>query len=123
MNITHSAITSPLFALVKSLEIDVCFGDDSWTERIEIWQDMADMTHFRCRFWELEYMRLTPSFPQDSHGQPAHVTDDRLLVERGFTGQTVTLNPFHAADVDAAVAIALSDLKRFLQHVTEEPVQ
>lgn len=123
MKVTHAAVTSSVFSLVKLLEVDLSGGDDSWTERIEIWEDTEDSTRFRCRFWQSEPFRLTPSFPRNEQGQPAHHTDDILLVERNFTGQTVTLEPFPAANVDAAVAIALGDLKRFIEHTTKEPVQ
>lgn len=123
MKLIHRSVTSSVFSLVRVVEVDLAFGDDSWTERIEIWQDTEDSTRFRCRFWELEPFRLIPSFPQDQQGHPINQTDDTLLVERALTGQTVTLEPFHAASVERAVAIALDDLRRFIEHTTEEAVR
>jgi hypothetical protein len=72
MTISHSAITSPTFELVKTVELDIRFGDDSWSIRIELLQAREAMDHFRCHVWELELFRLTPAFPQDENGLPAH---------------------------------------------------
>ena len=123
MKMIHSAITSAIFTLARVVEVDLALGEESWSERIEIWQDSEDSTRFRCRFWETEPFRLIPSFPRDEQGEPAHQTEDTLLVERSLTGQGITLEPFHAATIEEAVTIALGDLRRFIEHATEEAVQ
>jgi hypothetical protein len=35
MKITHSAITSPVFELVKTVEVDLALGDEMWPTRFQ----------------------------------------------------------------------------------------
>lgn len=78
-------MTSPVFELVKVVEVDIRMGEDfSWTTRIEIFRDTEPSGLYRCRAWESELFRLTPSFPRDEDEKPAHVTDDTILVARGI---------------------------------------
>jgi hypothetical protein len=84
MKISHSAIKSPIYELVKTVELDIRFGDDSWLIRIELLPHTEAKGRFRCHVWERELFRLTPRFPQDESGQPARVSDDALMVDRGI---------------------------------------
>jgi hypothetical protein len=122
MKISHSAITSSIFELVKTVELDIRFGDNSWSIRIELLQATEVKDHFRCHVWELELFRLTPTFPQDENGQPARISDDMLMVDRGIVGSRIAYpkEDIIAADVDAALAIVLDDLKQYLMRVTGE---
>jgi hypothetical protein len=122
MKISHSAITSSIFELVKTVELDIRLGDDSWSIRIELLQDAEAKDHFRCHVWELELFRLTPTFPQDEMGQPAHTSDDVAMVDRGIPRSRIAYprEDIIAADVDAALRIVLDDLKQYLKHVTGE---
>ncbi|HEX8161301.1 MAG TPA: hypothetical protein VF538_05485 [Pyrinomonadaceae bacterium] len=122
MKVTHSAITSSVFELVKTVEVDVQLGDDSWSTRVELLRDTEKADHFRCHVWELELHRLIPSFPRDDNDQPAHITDAPIFVERGIAHSRVKY-PFEdiiAPDVDSALGIVVKDLKRFLEHATGE---
>ena len=120
MKVIHSAITSSVFELVKTVEVDIQLGEDAWTTRIELLRDTEKSDHFRCRAWELELHRLTPSFPRDDRNQPAHITDAPILVERGIAHSRINypLEDIIAPDVESALEIVVSDLKRFLEHVT-----
>jgi hypothetical protein len=122
MKVIHSAVTSPVYELVKTVEVDIRLGDDSWTTRVELLRDTEKSDHFRCRVWELELHRLTPSFPRDENDLPAHVTDSPIFVERGIAHSRIKypLEEIVAPDADAALRIVLDDLKRFLEHVTGE---
>lgn len=124
MRLDHSAVTSSVFALVKTVELDIQLGDDSvgkWTARIEIFQDTEKPDHFRCHYWELESFRLTPTLPMDESGQPREITDDGLMVERHFPQRQVDYGDFVASSTDAALAIVITGLKTRLEHVTGEP--
>src|SRR5215475_13377140 len=116
MKISHPAITSSVFESAKTVELDIQFGDNSWSIRIELLQDTEVKDHFRCHVWELELFRLTPTFPQDKNGQPAQVSDDALMVDRGIPHSRIAYptEDIVAADADAALAIVLDDLKRYL---------
>jgi hypothetical protein len=122
MKISHSAITSSIFELVKTVELDIRLGDNSWSIRIELLQATEAKDHFRCHVWELEMFRLTPTFPQDERGQPSHISDDALMVDRGIVGSRIAYptEDIVAVDVDAALAIVLDDLKQYLERVTGE---
>jgi hypothetical protein len=122
MKLTHSSITSSVFELVKTVEVDIRFGEDSWTTRIELLRDTEKSDHFRCHVWELEFHRLTPSFPRDENNEPAHITDARIFVERGIAHSRINypLEDIIASDIDSALEVAVSDLKKFLEHVTGE---
>lgn len=124
MKISHSAITSSVFELIKTLELDVQLNDGSWSIRIELFRDTETKGRFRCHVWELELFRLTPTFPQGKDNEPAHISDDVLMVDRGIARSRIAYpkEDIVAPDVDAALDIVLDDLKRFLEHVTQEKV-
>jgi hypothetical protein len=112
-----------VFALVKTVELDLAFSDEShgrWTTRIELLQDTESPDHFRCHVWELELFRLIPTFPMDEGEQPAQVSDDALMVERPLPHRQVDYGDFVAPNADAALEIVISDLKTLLEHVTGE---
>ncbi|HLL16227.1 MAG TPA: hypothetical protein VK388_14275 [Pyrinomonadaceae bacterium] len=121
MKITHPAVASPVLQLVRTLELDLRFGENGWTTRIELFQDTEREDRFRCRVWELEMFRLTPTSPMDENGQPEHVCDDVLMVHRGIPrGEVASLmhETFTAPGVEAALEMVMTDLKNFLEHVT-----
>ena len=122
MKLNHPAVTSPVYELVKTVEVDIQLGDDSWTTRIELLHDTEKADHFRCRVWELEFHRLTPSFPRDENDLPIHITDSPIFVERGIAHSQIKypLEVITAPDADSALEIIIGDLKRFLEHVTGE---
>jgi hypothetical protein len=124
MKISHFTVTSAVFELVKVVEIDISMSDeDSWINRIELFQDSEQAGRFRCRVWESELFRLTPSFPRDQKNEPADVTYDAILVERGIGQSEIasTLHePFTAESVEAALEMVIRDLKNYLEAVTGE---
>ena len=124
MKVIHRAVTSSIFELVKTIELDIQLSDeDSWTTRIELFCDTEQPNRYRCHVWELELFRLTPSFPRSEKNEPAHITDDTIMVERGITHGNVAsrLNePFDAPNVEAALEMVIEDLKKFLEHVSGE---
>jgi hypothetical protein len=122
MKIRHSAVTSPVYELVRVVETDIQFGDHAWTYRIELLRNTEDETRFRCHVWETEMFRLMPSFPRDDKDEPAHVSDDTLMVERPIPRSQVEYpsEDIVALDADAALEIVLADLRRFLEHSTGE---
>ena len=121
--ITHKAVNSSVFELAKTVELDIRFNEEAWTARIELFRDTGREGWFRCRVWESEMFRLTPSFPRDAAGEPAHITDDTIMVERGIARGRIAsrLNEgFAAPDVDAALGMVIEDLKGYFEHVTGE---
>ena len=116
-------MTSSIFELVKTVELDIQLRDHSWTTRIELFRDTEKEGYFRCHVWETELFRLTPSFPQDEKNEPAHICDDILMAYRGIAHSEIASRmhePFRAADAEAAMGMVIEDLKRFLEHVTRE---
>ena len=127
MKIIHRAITSSVFELVKTVEFDIQLSDeDSWTVRIEIFRDTEQQNLFRCHVWELELFRLVPSFPRTEKDEPAHITDDVIMVERGISHSEIAsrLNKsFNASSVDAALQMVIEDFKKFLESTTGESAE
>ena len=122
MKVQHSAVTTPVYELIKTLELDIRLGDDSYTFRIELFVDTEHENRFRCRVWEFEMFRLVPTFPQNEQGEPVHISDDVMMVDRGIPRSRVQypVEDIVAPSVDAAVEIVLRDLKDHLDHVTTE---
>jgi hypothetical protein len=124
VRILHRAVTSPVFELVKTVELDIRMSDeDAWTTRIEFFRDTERPNRFRCRVWESELFRLTPSFPRNGADEPAHISDDTIMVERGLTGSDIASilhEPFEAANIEAALEMIWADLRKFLEHSTGE---
>ncbi len=120
MKIDHKCITSSIFELVKTIETDIDFGDDSWSIRIELFRDTEAINYYRCHVWEMELFRLTPSFPKDDADRPKDITDDIIMVDRGIAHSKIDYKRFKANNDDEAVEIIIDDLKYYLEHVTGE---
>lgn len=120
MKITHSATTSPIFELVKTVEVDLQFGDEMWPMRFEILRDTERKDHFRCRIWQLEFFTIQSTFPQ-SGGRPAHEpSDHRLIVEWDGGTHIGHYDDFVATDAEAALSNVIQDFRKFLEHTTRE---
>lgn len=123
MKLRHQNITSAVFELVKTFELDVEFGDDLLRTRIELFRDTEREDHFRCHVWEIELFRLTPRFPDDENHEPTEVSDDLVLVDRGIAHSQLDYDGFFASSIDAALKLIIADLDRFLEHATRERIQ
>jgi hypothetical protein len=123
MNINHSAITSPLYELGKSYELDVRLADVTYKMRIELFRNTEKSDHFRCHVWELEMFRLTPTFPMDDSGQPAALSDDMVMVDRGIPRSrgSYPREEIVAPTIEAAFEIVMTDLKASLDESVEAP--
>lgn len=116
MKINHSAVKSALYELVKTVEFDLQ-PDDEWSVRIEILQNTENRELFRCRVWELELHRLTPSLPRDEDGKPIYLVDVPILIERSVWLSQIDYPPegIIAPDADAALETVVGDLIRILE--------
>jgi hypothetical protein len=119
MKITHSKITSPVFELVKTLEVDFEIGDETWPTRFEILRDTERKDLFRCRVWQLEFFRIQSTFPQ-SGGIPAHEPSDHVLIVEWEGPHVGHYDDFVATDVEAALETVMQDFRKFLEHMTSE---
>ncbi len=119
MKITHPAITSPVFELVKTVEVDLSLLDETWPTRIEIFRDTERRDFFRCHIWQLEYFRIQSTFPQEQ-GVPAHhPSDHRVMVE--WDGPYIGFyEDFVAENAEAALEKVIADFRKFLEHTTRE---
>jgi hypothetical protein len=114
----HRSVTGPLHRLVETLEVEAAVGEETVTWRVEILQDVDDMTCFRYRAWDLELFRLRPSFPRDPGGEPAHESDDQLFVSRPLPRERTSAASFHAESLEVAREIVLADVLASLEHIT-----
>jgi len=116
MNTVHSAIRSPIYELGKTCELDVQLSEVTYKVRIELFRNTEREDHFRCHVWELEMFRLTPTFPMDEEGQPADISDDMVMVDRGINLSRVSYprEDIVAPSIEAALEIVINDLKASL---------
>jgi hypothetical protein len=117
----HPALTGPFFRLLDVVEVDVRVGDRSWTWRLELLGAVGHPGLFRYRAWDLELFRLAPTFPRGDDGLPLEQTDDELFAHRPLPRQTGHPLAFEAASQEAALALAVDDLRASLEHVTGLP--
>ena len=124
VKIIYREKTSPVFELVKTVEVDLALDDENgWTNRIEIFRDTERPNFYRCRVWELESFRLTPSFPRNEAQAPVHATDDTIMIERGIAGSEIAarLNkPFEAASAEDALEMIVEELSKFLHQAAPD---
>lgn len=114
----HPAMSGPIFELLRTIEIDLALSDENLIPlRIELFRETSDSSRFRCRLWEREHFRLTPSFPQDGAGKPKHVADTELLFEAS-TQLARDYSDFRATDEEAALAKVWQDLTERVEHWT-----
>ena len=125
LKITHSAITSPVFELVKTMLLDITLAEVYIPTRIEIWQDTEQKDSFRCYIWELEIFDLTPTFLQNETANPLETCTEEIQVERswryGRTQQFVN-KEFKADSVETALQMVLENVKAELKYTTGEEV-
>ena len=122
MNIVHSAIMSPIYELGKTYELDVRLAEVTFKMRIELFRNTEKPDHYRCHVWELEMFRLTPTFPMDEEGEPADISDDMVMVDRGIPSSRVSYprEDIVAPSIEAAFEIVMNDLKTSLEHSASE---
>lgn len=65
MKLIHGVITSHLFKLIGTYELDINFelADESFTWRVELFQSQSDSTLYRYRSYRTEMYRVNPSAP------------------------------------------------------------
>ena len=116
--IRHSAVTTPIYELVKTVELTLQL-EDSWDMRFEIFADTESPGHYRARLWQHEFHRLRPSFPQDDNGEPKDVQDAVIPIEWSNV-KIGDYRDIQASSPDEALELVLNDFKQFLEHVTLE---
>jgi hypothetical protein len=115
MKVTHDIITSPVFRLLSTHEIDLDLGEHKLPLRIELFQSEENDTVFRARLWQTELFRLKPTIPT-SEEDP--YCDDLLLLQRSLGKESFDYGFFSAYDPRDALELVLKDLSRFLEHLS-----
>ena len=62
-------------------------------------------------------MRLTPTFPMSNNGNPEHISDDQIHLERS-SQLSGDYSNFKADNIDTAIYIVLEDFIKRLEHTT-----
>jgi len=107
-----------MFTLIKTVAFDVQIADvDSFTLRLELFQDEADSRRFKVGIWRTELYRIQSTFPQSElTGKPEHhPSDEEILVSFGHY-LAGNYSDFQADNRDAALQVVLDDFQRFLDH-------
>lgn len=114
--IKHSVINSPFFKLLDAYNFDVMFGDDGYSLRVELFQDIDNEQTFRCLFWQTETVEVGVYV---SSGD-CHVRDEatyHILVDWAayLSGE---YSCFTAASPKDALDSILTDLRKYLVHAS-----
>lgn len=114
----HPFMKEPLYELIKTMEVDLALGDDSFSLRIELFQSTTSSQWFRARLWRTEFYRLQSTFPQNElSGQPAHHPSDETIQVDWSPYLSQDYQYFQAGDQEAALQRVLDDVRRFLERV------
>lgn len=126
MKMNHSRITSPAFALIRTLEFDVDLSNqndsDKFSLRVELFQAVSDSEIFRYKVWRTESFRIQSTFPQGRSGLPRHkASDENILIEFGvkYFGN---VDFFKAKTIEKATMKIMRDFKRAIEHLSDEKV-
>lgn len=112
-----SEISSTVYELLRTLEVDLEIEGDAWPVRIELYRDREDETHFRARVWLLETFRIQPTFPQTDEGLPQDdAGDEDVLVEWSYNLRE-DLDSFVAENEQEAFETVMSALEDFVAHL------
>ena len=113
-----------LYALVKTVEFDVVLGDDSFTLRVELFQDKTRRRTFRANIWRNEFYRIQSTFPQKSStAQPEHQPSDEVILIDWSTNVRGDYSVFKAASSAAALNMVLKAIQAALDHATGGKVE
>src|SRR5579859_4379723 len=109
---------APMFALIKTVAFDVQIGDvDSFTLRLELFQDEADDRRFKVGIWRTEFFRIQSTFPQSAlTGDPEHHPSDEVILVDWSHNLAGQYSDFEAENSNAALSTVLEDLRRWLRH-------
>ena len=112
-----SGVSSTVYELVRTLEIDLDIEGDAWPVRLELYRDREDETHFRARVWLLETFRVQPTFPQGDDGQPQDdAGDEDVLVEWSYNLRE-DFDSFAAPSAEDALEQVMTSIEDFVAHV------
>ena len=108
----------PVFTLIKTVAFDVQIADvDTFTLRLELFQDDEDDRRFKVGMWRTEFFRIQSTFPQAaSTGGPEHDPSDEVVLVDWSHNLAGQYSDFKAANPDAALNTVLEDFRHWLRH-------
>jgi len=111
-----SGISTAVFVLLRTCEVDLEIEGDVWPVRIELYREKEDESHYRARVWLLETFRIQPTFPQSDEGLPQDdAGDEDVLVEWSYNlGED--FNSFEAESEEEAMQAVMAALEEFAAH-------
>ncbi|MBF0527591.1 MAG: hypothetical protein HQK56_21135 [Deltaproteobacteria bacterium] len=124
MELIHRAVTSPIFELMATYEIDIslkgAYDDDSFSLRIELFRSLGNKKLFRYKTWRNELVRIQSTFPQDNSGESIHgPSDENILV--GFSARYFAIDEeIIANSPEEALRQIIDHLGKMLEHITSE---
>lgn len=121
MKISHPAIKSKVYELVKTIEFDVALDEDSFNLRIELFRATSSQNHFRAHIRRSEFYRIQSTFPQDHEThKPVDPPSDELIFIDYSSQLNGDYSDFQADDEATALQLILDDCQRFLQRIAGE---
>lgn len=118
MKFSHPAVTSDVFKLIKTFELDLVVGNHFLPTRIELFQDTESKRRFRCRMWERELYHLQLTLAEGTGKRKRRLeSDEEVLVERTWE-LSDKFDDFEAATPKAAIKKFLDTLRVYLDRVS-----
>jgi hypothetical protein len=111
-------VTSDVFKLISTLEFDLEIGGHFLPTRLELFQDTERANLFRCRMWERDLFRLTPTpYKDEATGKLIEgEEDEELLIERTWELSDEFEN-FAADSAEDAINQVVTALKEYLERL------
>ncbi|HEX2679733.1 MAG TPA: hypothetical protein VHQ03_00405 [Candidatus Dormibacteraeota bacterium] len=113
-----------LYELVKTVQLNVSLGDDSFALKVELFQEAADNHRFHADIWRNELFRIQSTFPQDpSSGRPLHNPSDEMILIDWSTNLVGDYSVFNAESAAAALDTVVQDIQNALDKATDGKVE
>lgn len=119
MQITHSAVASPIFKQAAVYEFDVVFGDETYPINIELYQDVNDSKRFRCRVMQAELLLVKVFVFVESDNAIEVVECTKTILVDWSTNLSGDYDDFFAEHIDVAMTIVSEDIRNYLVRVTD----
>lgn len=124
MKLTHRAITSAVFELTGTYEIDIKLdnksNEDSFSLRIELFRSLADKKNFRYKIWRDELFRIQSTFPLDNKGKHMHKPSDELILVGLALPHFGASGKINAESHKKALSKIIKGFGRSLEYITSE---
>jgi hypothetical protein len=127
MKLSHRAIKSPLFEMIKTYELDIDVGspvgnEERFSLRIELFRSTSDKRVFRYKTWRTELFRIQSTFPQNEFGGHKHDPSDEMIWVEFSLPHFGSCEELIADNPEEALKKIIGNFSKALEHITSEGI-